>query len=174
MTSALLVAAQGVNQRRIVHRPRETQPALQLRASEGDRARVPAPSSGRPAEAFANATRRLRRGAEHDRASIVARQFVDGAQARTRGVAGCVCASSSTITDPRDLCSLRQRDGRVEYRLSNNWTLVVTTMGAAQSSIARRSLSRACPRFHLLFVDGAMVLENDIARRRTSRKILAV
>ena len=51
-----------------------------------------------------------------------------------------VCASSRTMTHRARLCSLRQRDGRCANRLSNSCTLVVTTTGAAQSSMASRSL----------------------------------
>lgn len=46
------------------------------------------------------------------------------------------------ITEPAMLCSLRARPGRAANRLSNSCTLVVSITGAAQCSIASRSLSR--------------------------------
>ena len=57
---------------------------------------------------------------------------------------GIVCASSSTITEPAILWNLRARDVRAANRLSKSWTLVVTTTGAAQSSIAS-FISSECP-----------------------------
>ena len=44
----------------------------------------------------------------------------------------------ATMTLPTRLCSLRQREARLANRLSKNWTLVVTMMGASQFSLARQ------------------------------------
>ena len=63
------------------------------------------------------------------------------------------------------LCSLRLREVRAANRLSKNCTLVVTTTGAAQSSMASLSLSLPrgrVARIVLLVLDGRMMLQNNV------------
>ena len=60
---------------------------------------------------------------------------------RSSGI-GSVCASSSTMTLPAKLCSLRHREGRAANRLSKNCTAVVTTIGTSQFSAARRNFAK--------------------------------
>ncbi len=74
---------------------------------------------------------------------------------------------------------MRVRDGRAAKRLSKSWTLVVTTTGAAQSSMASFSLSRPAvssepSALGLVAWSSAEWCSSTTPSPRTSRKIAAV
>ncbi len=159
----LILSAQGIYQRRVVHRPRE----FELRSPEfagkpsGVRRQLPA-IERQAREAVTQTQRRLRRRAEENGASVVGRQFLYRAQDRDQQVARQGLSLVQYDHRPSDIVQLAATRGARREQAFEQLHGGGDHHRRRPVLHGKAKLVPARPAIRLFLVDGGMVLEHGI------------